>query len=207
MTRLTGSGKIAVALIVAALGAAPAVAEAAAVQPEGAKLVASGTFSLSADGTTVSGVLPPGFSADEPPVDPGDPGYAKRFAAATNRQGLSVAAWSPAAPASFGGAAVQAQPFVGCVSAISSISGASIYYKGQMAGCRRGNLWLHTYLNRFSSRVQDGGTITCANSTSCSVPNSAYRMSQGTYYNYAHGRNLTTGGDDTAWQEWYQCGC
>lgn len=207
MMRIMSSGKVAAALAAVAILAAPAAAQAA---PVAGQLVASGSFSISPDGTTVSGVLPPGSSVSQPPLDPADPGYAKRFAAATNRQGLTVApAISASAPALVAPAIVRPLdvPHAGCVSAIGSLSARTLYYKGQMAGCSRGNLWLHTYLNKGSTRVQDNPVNTCDNSTSCSVPNAAYTVSSGTYFSYAHGRNNSTGGDDTAWQEWDLCGC
>lgn len=74
-----------------------------------------------------------------------------------------------------------------------------------MAGCYpTGNLWLHTYLNLNSTRVQDGETNSCGGS-SCSVVNSEYRMGRGIYYNYAHGR--VSGYDQYEWQLWDNCGC
>src|SRR5262249_11016349 len=46
--------------------------------------------------------------------------------------------------------------------------------KGQMAGCSRGHLHLHTYVNSIGifaevSLFHDGETNDCANSTECSV--------------------------------------
>ena len=89
------------------------------------------------------------------------------------------------------------------VSAISTISGDGLRYKGQMAGCHYGHLWLHTFLNANGTRVQDGVTLDCYSTTYCSVPYVLYGAAPHCriFRNYAHGHNYSTGGNDTAWQD------
>lgn len=174
----------------------------------------SGNFTISGDGQTVSGTLPPGFSKENPPSDAADPGMAQRIKNAPHSAGLHVSAPTLATPIQAGFASVMSRrptrsrtvaadnnP-VGCVTAISVINGG-LDYKGQMAGCAYGHLWLHTYLNAYSTRVQDGITLDCYSTTHCSVPYSFYTANPNcrTFYNYAHGHNYTTGGDSIAWQQ------
>ncbi|HEX7290896.1 MAG TPA: hypothetical protein VF250_07165 [Conexibacter sp.] len=75
-----------------------------------------------------------------------------------------------------------------------------IELKSQMAGCSRGHLHLHTYVNYseiFETHLlRDGETNDCENSTACEVPwtERIYFVFRGTYTAYAHGWNTTTGG-------------
>lgn len=76
--------------------------------------------------------------------------------------------------------------------------------KAQMAGCARGHLHLHTYVNYEEifggvSFYHDGETNECENSTECSVIWSGrIYLTEiiGTYGAYAHGWNTTTGGSN-----------
>lgn len=75
-----------------------------------------------------------------------------------------------------------------------------IELKAQMAGCSRGHLHLHTYVNYseiFETHLlADGETNECENSTECSViwTGRIYMYEIGDYITYAHGWNTTTGG-------------
>jgi hypothetical protein len=216
------------ALVTLALSACVPIASAQAATPSTASPsasgwanypsapAASGSFSISPDGKTVSGTLPPGFTKLNPPSDPDDPGMAQKIKNATNTSDLHT---SPAPTlattartfATMARSHVRAHaadlPHSGCVSAQSVIGPTGIDYKGTMAGCASGVLWLHIYLNRYGTRWQDNDPHICGTSgghvTSCSVPYTHYGgdPSCAIWYNYAHGVNTTTGGDSTAWQE------
>ncbi|MDX8152273.1 hypothetical protein SK069_11750 [Patulibacter brassicae] len=90
----------------------------------------------------------------------------------------------------------------GCVSLfVNGIPGTGLGYHGNMAGCKRGTLWLHTYVNnaKTDKRIQEGHENTCKNTTSCTVQEQIYTGSTKVITIYAHGINRTTGGNDTAW--------
>jgi hypothetical protein len=73
--------------------------------------------------------------------------------------------------------------------------------KGQMAGCRRGNLHLHTYINTpLGTLFANGNSNECQNSTACETvwTERIYIWVPGIYDNEAHGWNTTTGGSDYA---------
>jgi len=79
-----------------------------------------------------------------------------------------------------------------------------IELKSQMAGCSRGHLYLHTYVN-FSEIFEthllaDGEHNDCENSTACEViwTGRIYYSEPGEYIAYAHGWNTTTGGSNYA---------
>lgn len=78
--------------------------------------------------------------------------------------------------------------------------------KAQMAGCARGHLHLHTYVNYIEffggeSLHEDGENNECENSTECSViwtGRNYLTEIVGTYRAYAHGWNTRTGGSSYA---------
>jgi hypothetical protein len=169
----------------------------------GAETVTSGSFTVAPDGA-VSGTLPPGYTKRRPPVDAAAPETAAKIqaASASKASGLKTSSATAAAASKKVKAHAADNNPEGCVTAFSYISGG-LFYKGQMAGCAYGNpLWLHTYLNADGTRVQDGSTLNCYSSTSCSVPYDGYTAAPHCrqFVNYAHGINRTTGGDSTAWQ-------
>ncbi len=209
--RITRSRCALVALAVAAGIALPTGAQAAPTGWEGydaGQVVLSGSYSVTADGVA-KGTLPPGYTADAPPSDPSDPELADAVEEATQTSALKTAAL-PAIAARSGRPRARAadQPHAGCVTAISVIGPDGLSYKGQMAGCRRGHLWLHTLLRADGVGVSDYPPLDCYNTTECSVP---YRTYTGQphcreFINYAHGWNRTSGNQDTAWQlhlPWY----
>jgi hypothetical protein len=161
----------------------------------------------------VSGTLPPGYTKNNPPVDLAAPETAQKIREATDASDLKVRSIATAAKAKKAKAKAKAKAAVtstsGCVSAISSVNASGLSYKGQMAGCSFGTLWMHTYLNANGVRVQDGNYNTCYSSTSCSVPNDLYSGNPAcrTFVNYAHGINRSTGGDSTAYTVWAPWRC
>ncbi|HMJ35190.1 MAG TPA: hypothetical protein VK501_14865 [Baekduia sp.] len=168
----------------------------------GPETVISGSFSISPSGT-VTGTLPPGYTKARPPVDAAAPETAARIRASTNTAGLSEFAAPTASAAHHRTVKARAASNpAGCVTAFSTIDSGGLSYKGQMAGCRYGHLWLHTYLNANGVRVDDYPANDCYNTTSCSVPYTKYTGAPNCrqFVNYAHGINRTTGGDDTAYQ-------
>jgi hypothetical protein len=172
-----------------------------------------GSVHVAADGREVWGTLPPGYSIAQFVDQPGLETLAAVIAAGADTSGLVPYARDGGSNNTVAGAlglaaSARDESHNGCVSAFSYIRSDGLRYKGQMAGCRRGTLWLHIYLNANGRRVDDGGHNTCSNSTECSLPYAYYGEAPRcrVFTNYAHGRNRTTGGEDYAWEEHHPAG-
>lgn len=217
LQRVTSLKRIAIALVVTAVAvlstttgamAASAPSSAASVSVSqgwgayGPEAVISGHFSIAPDGS-VSGTLPPGFTKANPPVDPLNPYTAERIRNSSDTSGLRTFTSGVSASISRVHHVIRARVAgnAGCVNSQSVIGPSGLSYKGNMAGCRVGHLWIHTYLNANGVRVQDGDTNDCYSTTSCSVPYNTYTGAPACrqFVNYSHGINRTTGGDDTAY--------
>ncbi len=184
------------ALACAALVAVGAAGQASAAAPANYVVVDSGVYTI-ANGQ-ISGELPPGATLKTLAADPDDPTH----------QGLIKSAKPKNLRSADGrdNVAGVVTPFAsyndGCVTLFVNGAGAAgMAYKGQMAGCRRGNLYLHTYVRSGGNGpiIHDGAENECAGTTECSVPVDYYKGTAPVITFAAHGRNRTTGGDSTAW--------
>jgi hypothetical protein len=67
-----------------------------------------------------------------------------------------------------------------------------------LAGCKRGNLWMHSYFEYQNDLFQDGETNpNCANQTFCELQTATCACAPLGYYEIVvHGVNRTTGGEE-----------
>lgn len=183
-----------VAAVLASVAMAPAAQ--ASTESVGYSEIAHGAYTV--QNGVISGELPPGTTQATVPTDPSDPTEALLVRSA-RPSGLKTAN-APTDPS--GGVSARASYHDGCVTLfVDGVPGTGLAYHGQMAGCARGELYLHTYVRQGAAGpiIDNGPSNTCANSTSCSVTTDYYTGNEPVITFAAHGRNRTTGGDSTAW--------
>jgi hypothetical protein len=181
--------------------------------PAGYKLIDEGHYTI--QNGVISGELPPGVTLKTLKGDPSDPSeqqlidHAKpvNLRSADGRADPSVEARvatgapAPLAAAPAGTFSTQASYNDGCVTLfVDQVPGTGFAFHGNMVGCRRGDLYLHSYVRKGEAGavINNGHENDCANSTSCSTLVSYYTGGEPVITFAAHGVNHDTGGSSTA---------
>lgn len=173
--------------------------------------VVTGGYSISADGSTITGTLPPGAAspANAVETDPSDPSFAKRFKGARKRAGLKRFSPNAATRSTAYGATDRA----GCV--YNDVAGqwwdSNVYFTGWMSGCGYGTLHHNEWAKYFNSRTgaeSDFETRAYFSTPPCRGTQCPGASHQAWAPKFGNGsRDLISrthgwrdgGGDDTAW--------
>lgn len=144
----------------------------------------AGAGIATADGTPATAAAPTGSSSPQSWLD---------FSSLTSKLAQPATPDGTVSPMASGSA------HSGCVNNYSTVTDTSISWTGNMVGCARGGLHLHTWLERNGALYINGTSNDCSGTSCTTASHTGYSgPTSGTWYTVVHGWNTTTGGDNYA---------